>query len=352
MKKITVILIALLLVATFVSGCNTTTPGSSPGASAPADTNASSTAAVKQQEYGYVTYVSSLPVWEFSKAGIQFAAEKLGAKVTVVGPVDVDAQLQNQAIEELIAKKVDGIIICPLSAEVQQAPLKKAMEAGIPVITVISDVGGGLETHYGFVAADGLSVGRTGATFVAENLLVNQTGKVAILTMPGNEVHDRRRTGYENTLAQYPNVQIVQVADTKADPNIGLQKAAEIIQANPDLNCFICTDATGGASAARAVQEAGKVGQIKIIAMDRDDDLLEFIKQGVVTATLVDQHYMCGFMAMNYCYWIKNGYIKDVPDFSKSGISPVPAFTEVNVAVVTTENVDQFYFDAFKAQFN
>ncbi len=296
----------------------------------------------ESENYEYIAYCTSVPYWLDGRRGLDKACELLGVSYNFSGPVEFDAQAQARAMEEAIAKGVDGIILSPADPDVLAGPSEKAIAAGIPVVMVISDVNSKLgEGSYGWLGGLNYNVGVSGGTFAAEELL-NKKGKVGILTMPGVTVHEERKAGYVDTFAKYPDIDVVEIVDTRADPAIGLDKAAAIIQKHPDLKLLIGTDSVGGAAAARAVQEAGKVGEIFIIGMDRDQDLLNYIKDGVVTATIASKSFTTKFMALHYLYWINHDIMQDAPDWRKAGINPVPTITDTGNMVINQDNVDLF----------
>ena len=300
----------------------------------------------ERQQYAYVSYVTGIPYWLDGLAGMEAAAKLLGVDFQFYGPTDLDSQAQAKIVDELVAKGVDGIVISPYDPDILAGPAERAMAAGIPVVMVISDinspkgVGGG---SYGWLGGLNYGVGVTGGNYIAENFCKEKDPcEVGILTMTGVTVHEERKTGYVETLAKYPNIKVVEIADTQADPNIGLQKGAEIIQKYPGLDVLVGTDSVGGAAAARSVIEAGKVGEINIIAMDRDVDLLNYIKDGVVDATIASKSFTTKFMALHYVYWLRNDFMADYLDWKEAGINPIPTITDTGNMLITKDNIDFF----------
>ena len=296
----------------------------------------------KDEEYVFVAYVTSIPYWKDGLRGWNSAGELLGVKTSFAGPVEFDAQAQARAINECVAKKVAGILVSPADPNVIIEACERAMKAGIPVV-MSNCVVNSEDAYYAFLGSDNYNVGVVGGTKAAE--ILNEKGKVAILTMPGVLVHEERKTGYMETFAKYPGIEVVAIADTKADPSVGLEKAAAIIQANPDLDLIVGTDSVGGAAAARAVLEAGKKGEIHIIGMDRDIDILNFIKDGTVDASLASESFVTKFMALHYLYWIKHDIMKPVTattSWRDANVPPVPRVTDTGTMVIDKNNVDLF----------
>ena len=85
--------------------------------------------------------------------------------------------------------------------------------------------------------------------------------------------------------------------DTKQDSVIAAQNIAAVLQKHPDLNGIVCVDATGGTAAATAVREAGRTGDVKIIAMDRSNEILEAIEDGIISASVAQQTALMPYYA-------------------------------------------------------
>jgi ribose transport system substrate-binding protein len=297
-------------------------------------------------EIAYVTYYTSVPYWNDGLRGLEAAADSLGIDFdrnrNFYGPADGNGQEQARIIDELVAKGVKGIIVSPADGDAIIGACKNAMNKGIPVVTVISGINDPT-AYYGELGGSNYNVGVTGGNYVAG--LIGGTGTVGILTIPGVPVHDQRSTGYLETFEKYPNIKVLPLVNTDADPNKGQQRAAALIQANPDLKALIGTDSVGGAAAARAVKEAGKVGEIAVLGMDRDEDLLGYIKEGTVTATVASKSFTTKFLAMHYIYWILNDMIMDVSDWRAAGINPIPRVTDTGNMIIDASNVDIFLND-------
>lgn len=336
------LLVSILMVFSF-TGCATPTDDETP-------TNGENGyGPAIEGEIAYVAYYTSIPYWNDGLRGMEAAAKQLGIDFdrtkNFYGPADGNGQEQARIIDELVAKGVKGIIVSPADGDAIIGACKNAMDQGIPVITVISGLND-KSAYYGELGGSNYNVGVTGADYVAK--LIGEKGTVGILTIPGVPVHDQRSQGYLDTFAKYPNIKVLPLVSTDADPNKGQERAAALIQANPDLKALIGTDATGGAAAARAVKEADKVGKIKVLGMDREADLLGYIKDGTVTATVASKSFTTKYMAMHYMYWILTDSMKDVSDWKAAGINPIPPVTDTGNMIIDATNVDIFLNDLEK----
>lgn len=277
----------------------TPAPTQAPQEPAPAAEEPAAPAVDPNEEYIYVSAMGNLEFFNAHKYGWEWAGEELGVKTTYVGPAEYDMNAMVAAFDQAIAKKPKGI--CVFAVEPVLAPsIDKAVDAGIPVVTILGDLP---ETkRLAFVGSYQHDLGYTGGKAIAEAL--EGKGKVAILSIPGVGMFDAREQGFRDAFKEYPEIEVVQVGDTKADTVTSVNVAKDILQRNPDLAAFVGTDSTGGIGAATAVEEAGMVGKVKVVSMDRNSDILQKIKDGTLTGTVAQDDaamaYWCALTLYNY----------------------------------------------------
>jgi len=299
----------------------------------------SARAAQSDETYVWLGAVTAIAFWIDGKQGFEAAGKALGVKTEYLGPVEYDAVAQLKVLEELIARKPAGIMIFPADDQSLNEPMKRAMKAGIPVVIVNHDVNDPT-ARYGFIGPDNRGVGRTGGKMAVK--MLNGKGKVAFMTTT-SPAHGIRVAGYKDIFEKHPDIKIVAEIDEKSDPAYGLTVGTQLIQAHPDLDMIIGIDATAGAATARALKETGKAGKIRVGAMDRDDDMLPYIKDGTIEYTLAQNSVMEEWVALHYLYWLKHNSIPAFPDWMKAGAPQCPWTTDTGVTVVTKENVDYFF---------
>jgi ribose transport system substrate-binding protein len=296
----------------------------------------------KDQTYVWLSAVTGVAFWLDGRKGLEGAGKALGVKTEFLGPQEYDASQQLKILDDLIGKKPAGIMIFPADVASLNDTMKRALKEDIPIICVNSDVND-FSARYGFVGPNNRGVGQTGGEMAAK--LLEGKGNVAIMTVPGIEVHESRKQGYLDIFEKYPDIKVVDIVDDKSDPSYGVTVATTLVQAHPDLNMIIGTDATAGAAIARALKETGKAGQIKVVAMDRDQDMLPYVQDGTISATLAQNSVMEEWMATHYLYWLKNNVIPEFKDWRTAGAPQCPKYTDIGVSVVTKDNV-QYYIKA------
>jgi len=289
------------------------------------------------QLYIEVSALGSLDYFYDHKMGMEMAGKALGVRTEYAGPADYDMAAMVTVLEQAIARRPDGIVVVGFEPSLS-AIVDKAAAAGIPVVTVDADLPG--SKRIAFVGTGNRRAGFEGGTKLAA--LLGGKGKVALMTKPGQSNLEERVQGYRDALAAHPGIEIVQVADTQSDPTIAAQAAAALLQNHPDLAGIACVEAAGGNGAATAVKEAGRAGRVRIVAMDRGNDVLEFIQEGVISATVVQQTALMPFYAVQILYNLTNHPIPITSDNAAAGLTGAPRVVDTGVVIVDRGNCRYF----------
>ncbi|MBE3096884.1 MAG: substrate-binding domain-containing protein [Planctomycetes bacterium] len=302
-----------------------------------AATSAKGNGDVSGQLYIEVSALGSLDYFYDHKMGMEMAGRALGVRTEYVGPADYDMNAMANVFELAIARKPQGLVVVGFENSLN-ALVDKAAARGIPVVTVDADLPG--SKRIAFVGTGNYRAGFEGGKKMAA--LLGGKGKVAIMTKPGQSNLEERVRGYQDALKQSPGMEVVQVADTQSDPVVAAQAAGSLLQRYPDLAGIACVEAAGGTGAATAVREANRVGKVKIVAMDRGNEVLEYIKDGVISATVAQQTALMPFYAVQILYNLNNNPVSVTTDNAKAGASGAPEVVDTGVVIVDKDNCQYF----------
>jgi ribose transport system substrate-binding protein len=295
-------------------------------------------AAGGDEEYVFLSVVTQVPFWADHRAGLKAASDDLGVKTSFTGPLDFDTAGQARQLDELIARKPAGILIFPGDAAALAGGIDRAVEAGIPVACLTGDVPD--SKRLVFLGIANYQAGRAGGEMLAE--AIGGKGKVLLGTFPAPSVLERVK-GYKDLFAEkYPKIEVVDVVNDKADPSYAPTAYAQALQAHPDVVGIGGTDGDSGKGAALAVVERHKVGAIKIVAMDRNPDMLPYIADGTIHGAIAQKSWLESYLAVHLLHWQRVNKIKIVADSAKAGISPLPEIVSTGVMKVTKANVAAF----------
>lgn len=336
MKKLLLVVLVLGMVIVSLVGCGAKETSTESQGSA-SETGTLQSTISSDEEYIIVNCLNNIEYFNAHKWGWQKAGELFGVKTSFVGPMDGDTNAMVAAFDSAIAKQPAGICVWGWDPGLTPS-VDKAMEAGIPVVTYVGDLPDSQRLTY--IGSSQYDIGYVGAKKYADS--IGGEGKVAIMTLPGNPMFEERAKGFEDGFAEYAGIEIVAYGDTKADTVTAISAAKDILNKNQDLKGFVCTDSTGAIGASTAVQEMNMLGKVDILGMDRNSDVLGMIKDGVITASLVQNDVSMPYWAMVSLISANHFDVPLTSDNATAGakVAPNNIFTSVNM--VTADNVDYY----------
>jgi ribose transport system substrate-binding protein len=197
--------------------------------------------------------------------GAQREADRLGAKLVVLDSKG-DVQKQGSDIQDLIAQKVNGILIVPNSPGPAQAMVDNVSAAGIPIASVHGTVGTGpTDVPYSKLSftinENAGQLGHLEATLAKQAL--PSGGKVAIITGAAGFLENTTWTaGFKTDLAAAGGFQIVATQPGDWTAEKGQSACQGILSAHPDVDLFYALSddmAAGCAKAVTAVNSKAKI---------------------------------------------------------------------------------------------
>ncbi len=246
--------------------------------------------AAADQDLKLVLLVKSLGNGFFeavADGGVEAASELGNAESIYMGPSTATAEGQIEIIESLIAQKVDGIAISANDPDALVPVTKKAMNAGIKVISFDSGISeGGRIVDLAPSAAE--LIGRQQVKLIAE--LVGYSGKVAILSATSQATNQNTWIKWmkeEIKKPEYADMEIVETVygDDAADKSY--REAVGLMQKYPDLAGIISPTTVGVLAASKAIEDEGMKGVVQITGLGLPSEMQHYVENGT-----------CGQMAL------------------------------------------------------
>jgi len=291
----------------------------------------------------YFVFVSAniqLPYWKTAGSGFSHAAAEFkGIRFDFAGPQSYDPKAERDALDQAVQKKATGILLSVADASVLKDSIDKAIAASIPVITIDSDAPSSKRLF--FIGTNNYQAGFTGGQRLAQEL--KGKGNVVVFTMPDQPNLQDRLRGYKDALAKSPNIKITRVVDIQGDPRIAFDTTTQIVGKERDkVDGFVCLEAQSGKEVA-SVLSSYKVSGKVVIAMDTDQETLDWIQKGVIAATIAQKPYTMAFVGMQM---LDNLYHHKPPsldaDWAKDGYAPIPMFVDTGSDLIDKANVQSF----------
>jgi len=328
--------VALLAISVGFIGCSGSGSGSGSG---------SAEAAGDKPTVAYVTNgIASF--WVVAEKGARAAEKEFGVNVEVRMPPDGVAD-QKRMIEELLTQGVDGIAISPIDPD-NQGDLLNAISDNTNLITHDSDAPDSKRLAY--IGMDNYTAGRMCGKLVEEAM--PEGGSVMIFVGRLGQLNARlRRQGViDELLDRDPDPKRYDepgevlgeggkyvVLDTRTDQfDFAKAKsdAQDAISKYPDLGCMVGLFAYNPPKILQAVEEAGKLGKIKIVGFDEEAGTLQGIVDGHIYGTTVQNPYMYGYESVRILTKLAQG---------DKSVLPEGGFMNIEARNIRTDNVNEFW---------
>ena len=329
MKKFFALALSLVMALSLVAcGQQEETPAE--GEETPAEETPAATSDI---EVAVVLKTLSSEYWGYVEAGCKAAAEDLGISVTVVGPgAESDIEGQVAQIEQQIGAGCDAIVCAPNDAGAAAGALQAALDAGIPVLSVDTNVG--IEGQTSFVGTSNVDAAYEGGKWAIEQVGTDAKA-VIIYGQEGDNTSNMRREGYQKACDE-AGVEVLSALSGQNTTDGATKTMEDLLNAYPDqIDIVLCHNDDTAIGAMNACKNAG-VTDMTIVGFDGNASAVDLILAGeMVKATVAQQPYAMGYQVVEAAVKAING-------------EEVEATINAPVEVVTAEN-GQAYLDNLAA---
>jgi ribose transport system substrate-binding protein len=285
------------------------------------------------------------PFWVLAEKGAQDAAAKFDVNVEVRMPPK-GVEDQKRMVQELLATSVKGIAISPIDAD-NQGDLMEEIAGRTNLITHDSDSPKSKRLCY--IGVDNYQAGRACGKLVKQALPDGGSIMIFVGRLGQDNAKLRRQGLIDELLDRSPDSSRYDepgqelkggkfvILDTRTDGfdrAKAKQLAEDAMTRYPDLSCMVGLFAYNPPICLDAIRSAGKLGKIKIVAFDENDDTLQGIKDGHIFGTIVQNPYMYGYESVRILAALARGDKSVLPAYK---ILLVPERS------ITKDKVDEFW---------
>lgn len=275
---------------------------------------------------------ASSDFWKLAEAGVKKAQGELpNYELEFKYPAQGTAALQNALMDDLVAAGTDAIMISSADPK-NSIDAFNRIAAQVPLFTTDSD------------APESNRIAYLGSSNTAAGI---QAGEEMVKALPnggkcmgfvgflGADNAKERIAGFKQAI-EGKGIELVDVRGDDVDFTRARTNVDDVLVANPDITCMVGFYSYNPPKIYEALQAAGKLGQITVVAFDEDPVTLGAVKEGSFAATIVQQPFEWGYQGMK----LMAAYLEG----DKSGI-PDDKLIIVPTAVINKDNVDAFSAD-------
>lgn len=232
--------------------------------------------------------------WQVVRQGIEAAAGEYVVETSVVGPwLEQQVDDQMAILRRVVEQRPDGIIIAASDFDRLAEPVEGAIDAGIPVVTVDSDVDS--RRVPSFVGTNNFEAGRRAAQALLERVPADAT--IAIVShVPGVATAIEREGGVRSVLE-------AREAGRTLGPDYALNdeaRARQIVEdlLRQDVDAIVALNETSTVGVGRAIADLGRAGSVTVVGFDASTEEVSLLEQGVVQALIVQKPFNMGYLSL------------------------------------------------------
>lgn len=295
------------------TGCRRAGPGG-------AGTGPTEPHGAKAYKFAFLTNNSS-DFWNIAEKGVRKAEKDLGITAVVFRPLKMEVAEQQRYIEDILVQDYDGMAVCAINPD-SMTPILDRVADKMPLVLHDSDAP--RSKRKAFVGTDNVAAGRlAGQTALDALKAANITaGKIAIFVgrIDMQNAVDRKR-GVDETLGKQPGIEILPVFLDGADRNKAKKNVEDALARYPDLVMTIGLWSYNGPCMVDAVRASPRVKKPLIVAFDEEEETLKGIKDGAISATIVQRPFQFGYQTMKALKDLRDG--KTIPSFIDTTIQKI-----------------------------
>lgn len=300
---------------------------------------------------GLLPKLDTDPYFQVAQTGAEEAAAEIGGTALSQAPSRATAEAQIEFINSLVAQKVGVIAISGNDANAVAPALKRAMQQGVRVISYDSDVAADART---------LFVNQVKGDSLAEMMLESMHGMIgegefAILSSTPTATNQNAWIAFmkaemDANPDKFGSMTLVQIAYGEESEQVNQQQALALAEAYPDLKGIIIPAGIGLPAAARALEQAGTIGKIKLTGLAPATLMKKYIVAGQaqdIWWNVKDLGYLTYYAAQALAQCEITGEEGETFVAGRLGDYTIGEIGEVVLGpakIVTPENVEEFDF--------
>lgn len=281
----------------------------------------------KRLKLGVIFFGNSNPFFDEVMKGVRYQEQRLaGYNCSIlVRQIAYNAQEQLAAIDSLLEEEVHGIVLAPYNSDEIISKINNLYTMNIPVVTVNTDI-----EHSKRIAYVGSNYYLSGQT--AGGLMGLMThGEIHAGVILGNQqilCHTDRVEGFKNCIQKkYPHIHIKAEIQNQDDEVESFYVTQKLLQTYPEINALYFA-AAGVYGGCKAIIASNRQSSITIISHDKVDNTRNFVKDGLISATICQQPFVQGSKSLDILF-----------NYLAAGELPEKELNYVTVDIRIAENI-------------
>ncbi|WP_281884976.1 substrate-binding domain-containing protein [Paenibacillus sp. YYML68] len=252
----------------------------------------------EQRQIALVLKSQTSDFWKTVRTGAEAAAKEFNVELFVeAASGEEDVQEQLQLVEQAVHYKRDAIVLAANDGMALAAPVNRAAAAGIPVISIDTELHEAKTAA--FIGIDHYDAGRKAGEKLAA--LLGGAGRVAIVSFRPELRHTaERERGVLEALQRHPGIRVIAKAHCTSSETLCVEQARELLEDDEPVNGIAALHAVSSLGVARELERLGLQGQVQVVTFDSTQEDIEYLQEGVIQATVVQNPFTMGYLGVKY----------------------------------------------------
>lgn len=253
----------------------------------------------KNKTVAVITKGSDSDFWNDVKNGAFSAATEYNIDITFEGPdSEEDYESQNKMIENAVSKNVGAIVLSAIDYEKNAPAVQKAIDKGIKVITVDSDVDAdGKEL---FIGTDNVSAGKKAAEQAIELCKNEKSVNIGIVNYGENTENGKQRLkGFTDYIDKVKNAKVVASVNVESNAESATLGAKQLIEENKGINVLIGFNEWSTLGVGYAIKELNLKDEVFGIGFDSNVNCVGMLETGEIDTLIVQNPFSMGYLSVS-----------------------------------------------------
>lgn len=270
--------------------------------------------------------------WKLAEAGVKKAQEELPEyNMQFKYPEQAAAAIQQRLMDDLVAAGASAIMVSAVDPKSSTEALNR-IGSQVPLFTTDSDAPD--TNRVAYIGSSNTDAGKQ-AGEIAKAAMPDGGQCIGFVGLLGADNARERIEGMKSAL-EGSNVELIDVRGDDIDMTRAKRNVEDALAANPDITCMVGFYSYNPPRIYEVLKEAGKLGEVTVVAFDEDPITLGGVKEGTIAGTVVQQPYEWGYQGM-----------KLMAAHLQGDDSGIPAD---KLVIVPTKIIDKNNVDAFEAE--
>ncbi len=278
----------------------------------------------EQNEILFIPKSQISSFWEITIDGFYTAIAEYNEIGTVLSTEDEeDIAGQIQIVYDAIEYGYDAIIISALSYEELAEAVQAAIDEGIEVIVIDSDVN--VPDIKIRISTDNYNAGYEMGEKMAE--MMDYEGNVGVLAIKSfTENLEQRMKGFEDAVRSYENLEIVQIEEAFSTHVEALDGTNRLINSDEGVDAIATFNEITTVAMGEAIEKSGREDLVAI-GFDNNTTVVNYLETGVIDGIVVQNQFAMGYLGAQYAIEQHEGKINSSENI------------DTGVHIVTRENI-------------